>query len=41
LLATAGPREPQKAVRLGGLLRLPLTLVYLPLGAALGAVYPA
>lgn len=39
LMATASPRAAQRAVLLGGVLRLPLTLVYLTLGVAVGAVY--
>ncbi|WP_221030475.1 sodium:solute symporter family transporter [Actomonas aquatica] len=41
LMATASPREAQRAVLLGGVLRLPLTLVYLTLGVAVGAVFQA
>lgn len=39
LLGTTESREAQKAVLLGGLLRLPLTLLYLVMGVALGAVW--
>ncbi|MCF3652476.1 sodium:solute symporter family transporter [Synoicihabitans lomoniglobus] len=39
LLSTSSPREAQKAVLLGGLLRLPLTLLYVALGVAIGAVF--
>ena len=39
LLATASPRAAQRAVLLGGMLRLPLTLLYILLGVAIGAVF--
>ncbi|GAB5560339.1 MAG: sodium:solute symporter [Synoicihabitans sp.] len=39
LLGTSRSREAQKAVLLGGVLRLPLTLLYIMLGIALGAVW--
>lgn len=39
LLGTSRSREAQKAVLLGGVLRLPLTLLYIALGVAIGAVW--
>ncbi len=39
LLGTTRSREAQKAVLLGGMLRLPLTLLYVLLGVALGAAW--
>ncbi len=39
LLGTTGSREAQKAMLLGGMLRLPLTLLYVMMGVALGAVW--
>jgi SSS family transporter len=39
LLGTADSRDAQRAVLLGGLLRLPLTLLYIGLGVAIGAVW--
>ncbi len=39
LLGTAHSRDAQRAVLLGGMLRLPLTLLYIGLGIAIGAVW--